>query len=67
MGATDAYSTGMQNIIAGQGATRGQIANVDIGNAAAAQQQAAGRRAMYGQIGGSLIGAGAQAMTGGMG
>ena len=67
MGATDAYSTGMQNIIAGQGATRGQIANVDIGNAAAAQQRAAGKRAMYGQIGGSLINAGAQAMTGGMG
>ncbi len=50
MGATDAYSTGMQNIIAGQGATRGQIANVDIGNAAAAQQRAAGRTAMYSDL-----------------
>ena len=32
-GATDAYSTAMQNIISGQGATRGQIANVDINRA----------------------------------
>lgn len=36
-GATDAYSTAMQNIIAGQGATRGQIANVDINKAAGKQ------------------------------
>ncbi len=36
-GATDAYSTAMQNIIAGQGATRGQIANVDINQAASKQ------------------------------
>ncbi len=62
MGATDAYSTGMQNIIAGQGATRGQIANVDIGNAAAAQQRAAGKRGMYGQIGGSVLSAGIGAL-----
>lgn len=36
-GATDAYSTAMQNILAGQGATRGQIANVDISKAAGKQ------------------------------
>jgi hypothetical protein len=62
MGATDAYTTGMQNIIAGQGATRGQIAGVDIGNAAAAQQRAAGKRNMYSQIGGSALSAGIGAL-----
>ena len=33
-GATDAYTTAMQNIVAGQGATRGEIANIDINKAA---------------------------------
>lgn len=41
-GAQDAYSTAMQNIIAGQGATRGQIANVDIAKAAADQEMMTG-------------------------
>ena len=41
-GAQDAYSTAMQNIIAGQGATRGQIANVDIAKAAADQEMLTG-------------------------
>lgn len=45
-GAQDAYSTAMQNIIAGQGATRGQIANVDIAKAANKQNM------MMGGIGG---------------
>tara|TARA_R110000764_G_scaffold57488_2_gene125135 strand:+ start:8089 stop:8946 length:858 start_codon:yes stop_codon:yes gene_type:complete len=62
-GATDAYSTAAQNIIAGQGATRGQIAGVDIATAAGKQNQAAGKQAMYGNLGGSLIGAGATAFS----
>ncbi len=37
-GATDAYTTAMQNIIAGQGATRGEIANIDISRAANKRQ-----------------------------
>ena len=41
-GAQDAYSTAMQNIIAGQGATRGQIANVDIAKAANKQNMMVG-------------------------
>jgi hypothetical protein len=41
-GATDAYSSAMQNIIAGQGATRGQIANVDIAKAANKQNMLSG-------------------------
>ena len=49
-GAADAYSAAAQNIIAGQGATRGQIANVDIANAAQQQNAAAGRTGMYGSI-----------------
>jgi len=57
-GATDAYSTAAQNIIAGQGAARGQVANVDIANAAGKQNAAAGKTNMYGQIGSSLLGAG---------
>ena len=36
-GATDAYGNAMQNIQAGQGDTRGQIANVDIAKAAGKQ------------------------------
>lgn len=49
-GAADAYSTASQNIIAGQGATRGQIANVDIANAAGKQQQASGMTNLYGNL-----------------
>ena len=64
-GATDAYSTGAQNIIAGQGATRGQIANVDIANAAQQANMAAGRTGMYGSLLGDALGAGATAATGG--
>ena len=33
-GATDAYTTAMQNIIAGTGATRGEIAGIDVSRAA---------------------------------
>lgn len=55
-GATDAYSTGAQNIIAGQGATRGQIANIDIAKAAGMQEAAAGRMGMYGSILGGAAG-----------
>lgn len=45
-GATDAYTTAMQNIVAGQGATRGEIANIGI-------NQAAGKRNMLsGLVGG---------------
>ncbi|QDP67495.1 MAG: hypothetical protein Unbinned5350contig1004_2 [Prokaryotic dsDNA virus sp.] len=47
-GATDAYTTAMQNLVAGQGATRGQIANVDI-------NKAAGKSSLLG----GLFGAGA--------
>jgi hypothetical protein len=49
-GAEDAYTTAMQNIIAGQGATRGEIANIGIGQAANKQQMI-----------GSLVNAGTQA------
>jgi hypothetical protein len=52
-GATDAYSSGAQNIIAGQGAARGQIANIDIAKAAGMQEAAAGRMGMYGSLLGS--------------
>ena len=41
-GATDAYTAAMQNIVAGQGATRGQIANVDIAKAANKQNMIGG-------------------------
>jgi len=50
-GAADAYTTAMQNIIAGQGATRGEIANVGLAQAAGKQQ-----------LIGGLIGAGGQAL-----
>ena len=33
-GATDAYTTAMQNIVAGTGATRGEIAGIDVNQAA---------------------------------
>ncbi len=55
-GATDAYSTAMQNIIAGQGATRGQIANVDINQAASKQNMLSG-------LGSSLIQGGMAAFS----
>jgi len=61
-GATDAYSTGAQNIIAGQGATRGQIANVDIANAAQQANQAAGMTGLYGSILGGAASGGAAAL-----
>jgi len=41
-GATDAYTAAMQNIVAGQGATRGQIAGVDISGAAQKQNMLTG-------------------------
>ena len=41
-GATDAYTTAMQNIVAGQGATRGEIAGVDISKAAGKQNMLSG-------------------------
>jgi hypothetical protein len=42
-GATDAYTTAMQNIVAGTGATRGEIANIGI-------NQAANKGSMVGSI-----------------
>jgi len=54
-GATDAYTTAMQNIVAGQGATRGEIANIDINKAA-----------QRGNMIGGLVNAGVSAYTGGM-
>ena len=53
VGATDAYSTAMQNIQAGQGATRGNIANIDIA-------KAAGRQNLLGGLvqGAATVGAG---------
>tara|TARA_R110000772_G_scaffold206220_1_gene316850 strand:- start:67 stop:675 length:609 start_codon:yes stop_codon:yes gene_type:complete len=41
-GAQDAYTNAMQNITAGAGATRGQIANVDISRAAQKQNMYSG-------------------------
>ena len=41
-GATDAYTTAMQNIVAGQGATRGEIANIGINQAANKQSMLSG-------------------------
>lgn len=41
-GATDAYTNAMQNIVAGVGNTRGQIANVDINQAAQKQNMIGG-------------------------
>ncbi|MAO21794.1 MAG: hypothetical protein CMJ25_13685 [Phycisphaerae bacterium] len=54
-GATDAYTNAMQNIIAGQGNTRGQIANVDIN-----------RAAQRGNMLSGLVNAGVSAYTGGV-
>ena len=42
LGTTDAYTTAMQNIIAGQGATRGEIANVGVSQAAQKQNMLGG-------------------------
>lgn len=56
IGATDAYTAALQNITAGTGATRGQIAGIDISNAAQAQNIAAGKRQGYM----SLLGGGLQ-------
>ncbi len=41
-GATDAYTTAMQNIIAGTGATRGEIAGIDVSRAAQKQNMWSG-------------------------
>lgn len=41
-GATDAYTTAMQNIVAGQGATRGEIAGIGINKAAQKQNMLSG-------------------------
>lgn len=53
--ATDAYTNAMQNIIAGQGNTRGQIANVGINQAAQRGNMLSG-----------LVNAGISAYTGGV-
>lgn len=52
-GATDAYTTAMQNIVAGTGATRGEIAGIDINKAAQRGNMLSG-----------LVGAGATAYAG---
>ena len=54
-GATDAYTAALQNITAGTGATRGQIAGVDINRAAQKQNLATG---LVGGIGSALLGGG---------
>lgn len=54
-GATDAYTTAMQNIIAGTGATRGEIANIGINQAAQRGNQIAGGVGALAQVGGSLF------------
>ena len=54
-GATDAYTNAMQNITAGVGNTRGQIANVDVSRAAQKQNMLGG-----------LVSAGVSAYTGGV-
>jgi len=41
-GATDAYTTAMQNIVAGTGATRGEIAGIDVNRAAQKQNMMSG-------------------------
>ena len=41
-GATDAYTTAMQNIVAGTGATRGEIAGIDVNRAAQKQNMLSG-------------------------
>ena len=53
-GAEDAYTTAMQNITAGTGATRGEIANIGIGQAANKQNMLGG---LVGGLGSALIGA----------
>ena len=53
-GATDAYTTAMQNIVAGTGATRGEIAGIGINQAANKQNILSG-----------LVNAGAKAFAGG--
>lgn len=53
-GATDAYTTAMQNITAGTGATRGEIAGIDVNRAAQRQN-----------IGAGLFSGGIKALTGG--
>jgi len=54
-GAQDAYTNAMQNITAGVGNTRGQIANVDVSRAAQKQNMLGG-----------LVNAGVSAYTGGV-
>lgn len=56
-GATDAYSTAAQNIQAGQGATRGQIANVDIAKAAGKQNMIGGLIQGAASVGAAMAGA----------
>lgn len=57
-GATDAYTTAAQNIIAGTGATRGEIANIDINKAAQRQNLYSGLIGGASQVGAALLGGG---------
>lgn len=59
MGATDSYSNSVQNIQSGIGATRGQMAGVDIGNAAQKTNAAAGMTGLYSGLLSAGIGAAA--------
>ena len=52
-GATDAYTTAMQNITAGTGATRGEIAGIDIARAGNRQNMLSG---LVGGLGSAAIG-----------
>jgi len=62
IGATGAYSDALQNIQAGVGSTRGQIANVDIANAAQKSNQAAGMTGLYGSVLGGAASGGTTAL-----
>ena len=64
-GATDAYTTAMQNIVAGQGATRGEIANIGINQAAQKANVRTGIGGMMHEAGMAFIPGGGGAGMGG--
>lgn len=64
-GATDSYTNAMQNIIAGQGNTRGQIANVGINQAAQKGNMLGGLLQAGAMVGGAMMTGGASAAAGG--
>jgi hypothetical protein len=56
-GATDAYTTALQNIVAGTGATRGEIANIDVNRAAQRGNMIGGLVSGVASVGSALAGA----------